>query len=109
MIESVGYSVTAKASGSEAVTCFKDAHNTENPFAGAILDLTVPGGHGGSEVAAEIRKIDRNVPIFVASGYAADPIIATPTEYGFTDSISKPFKKNELMEMLEKHREVKGL
>jgi CheY-like chemotaxis protein len=43
------------------------------------------------------------VPIFVASGYAVDPIIAHPVEYGFTASISKPFKIADLTEMLDKH------
>jgi CheY-like chemotaxis protein len=72
-------------------------------IAGMIFDLTIPGGMGGKETIEEIRKICTDTPIFVSSGYSADPIIAHPGEYGFTASISKPFMMSELSAMLEKH------
>jgi len=103
MLESFGYSVIGKENGKAAFEAFLEAKRGTDPFKAVILDLTIPGGMGGKEVAEEIRKIDVKVPLFVASGYAADPIIAQPEEYGFTASISKPFKMVELMEMLEKH------
>jgi len=103
MLESFGYSVVAKANGVDTLTCFKVELDAQNSFAAIILDLTVPGGIGGREVAEEMRKVDLNVPIFVVSGYAADPIIANPQEFGVTASISKPFKRSELMEVLERH------
>jgi two-component system, cell cycle sensor histidine kinase and response regulator CckA len=37
----------------------------------------------------------------VASGYANDPVMKNPDQYGFTASISKPFRKVELAKMLE--------
>jgi CheY-like chemotaxis protein len=67
---------------------------------GMIFDLTVPGGMGGKEAVAEIRKLNSDIPVFVASGYAEDPIMKNPSEYGFTASICKPFRKSELSEML---------
>ncbi len=103
MLESLGYTVIAKANGKETLDCFKAGLEEKDSFAAIVLDLTVPGGFGGKEVAEEMRKLDLNVPIFVVSGYAADPIIANPQEFGFTDSISKPFKRGGLMELLEKH------
>ena len=72
------------------------------------LDLTVPGGMGGVEAVAEVRTLDKKVPIFVASGYADDPVMKNPTEFGFTASICKPFKKIDLAEMLEKHLNLQG-
>jgi PAS domain S-box-containing protein len=103
MLQSFGYSVVDKENGKDALSAFLKAKSDNNPFKAVILDLTIPGGMGGKEVAEEIRKIDKKVPLFVASGYAADPIMAQPGDYGFTASISKPFKMAELMEMLEKH------
>jgi hypothetical protein len=35
------------------------------------------------------------------SGYAADPVMAHPQEFGFTASISKPFNQSELAALLE--------
>jgi hypothetical protein len=39
----------------------------------------------------------------VVSGYAEDPVIANPKEYGFIASLCKPFRKVELAELLNKH------
>ncbi len=103
MLQSFGYSVVAKENGGETIEAFLEGKRNNNPFKAVILDLTIPGEMGGKEVAEEIRQIDKEVPLFVASGYAVDPIIARPGEYGFTASISKPFKIAELMEMLEKN------
>jgi CheY-like chemotaxis protein len=58
---------------------------------------------GGKEAIQEIRKMCSATPVFVASGYSADPIISNPEKYGFNASIRKPFMISDLSEMLEKH------
>ena len=67
-----------------------------------IFDLTIQGGMGGKETIEKIRKIDKDIPVLVASGYASDPIMANPTQFGFTDSISKPFRIDDLGKMINK-------
>jgi CheY-like chemotaxis protein len=57
---------------------------------------------GGKETITEIRKLNSKIPVFVVSGYADDPVMQNPSEYGFTASICKPFIRNELVEMLSK-------
>jgi CheY-like chemotaxis protein len=47
--------------------------------------------------------LDFKIPVFVISGYADDPVMRNPLEYGFTASICKPFRKIELAEMLDKY------
>ena len=103
MLQLSGYSVESRGNGKDTIDLFDAEAKGGNPFAAVILDLTIPGGMGGKEVAEEIRKFDGNVPLFVASGYANDPVVAHPKEYGLTASISKPFEKAELMELLEGH------
>jgi two-component system, cell cycle sensor histidine kinase and response regulator CckA len=103
MLRSFGYSVICKDNGEETIGFFKREWGTADPIRGMILDLTIPGGMGGRDVAAEIRKLDKDVRLFVASGYADDPVMAKPREHGFTGSISKPFNVAELMELLERH------
>lgn len=68
-----------------------------------IFDLTVPGGINGKAAIAEIRKSNKEIPAFVASGYADDPVMKAPAEYGFMASICKPFRKSELSELLNKY------
>jgi len=58
---------------------------------------------GGVEAAAEIRKFDSEIPVFVASGYADDSVMRSPSDYGFTASLRKPFTIAELSEMLTAH------
>jgi PAS domain S-box-containing protein len=101
MLESLGYTVVCKNDGREVVNFYAGERKAHRPVSGIILDLTVPGGMGGKLAVAEIRKTDREIPIFAASGYTDDPVMMTPLQYGFTASIAKPFRKSDLVEMLD--------
>jgi len=103
MLESLGYTVIKKEKGKDALDYFFLATEANQSFAGMIFDLTVPGGIGGKEAIGQIRKVNNEVPVFVVSGYADDTIMKSPTSYGFTASLCKPFRKSELVEMLDKH------
>jgi FixJ family two-component response regulator len=48
-----------------------------------------------------MRKLDKELPVFVVSGYADDPVMRNPGAYGFTGSIAKPFTVAELSDMLQ--------
>lgn len=100
MLTALGYEVTTAADGVEALTLLHAAHVAGRPFAAAILDLTVPGGMGGRQVAAEIGQIYPDLPLIAASGYAVDPIMAHPREFGFCDRIEKPFRLTGLAALL---------
>ena len=103
MLVSLGYSVVSKENGRDTVDFYITEIKANRSFAGLILDLTIPHGMGGKATVAEIRKLNAEIPVFVASGYADDPVVKNPTEYGFTASICKPFRKKELSEMLNKY------
>jgi PAS domain S-box-containing protein len=106
ILGSMGYTVACKNEGRGAVDCYLSETKAGRKFAAMIFDLTVPGGMGGIEAVKEIRKLDTDIPVFVASGYADDPVITNPVEYGFTASISKPFTIAELSDMLNKFVKV---
>ena len=101
IFESLGYSVKGASDGKEALEIFTAEINVNHCISGVILDLTVPGGMGGKKAVEEIRKLNSDIPIFVTSGYADDPVMKNPSEFGFTASICKPFRKQELVNMLE--------
>lgn len=103
MLESFGYTVVCTANGQDAIAEVLTALRENRSFAGMLFDLTVPGAMGGKATIEQIRKMGITSPAFVASGYADDPIIRNPEEYGFTASICKPFMRSELIELLEKH------
>lgn len=108
MLQTFGYKVVCKSNGQEAIDYVSSAIREKQKISGMLFDLTVPGAMGGKEAIQKIREMGLvHIPAFVASGYADDPIIRNPAEYGFTASICKPFMRSELMEMLEKHMKEK--
>jgi PAS domain S-box-containing protein len=100
MLENIGYTATLTASGHDAIHEFKSAEETEQPFDAVILDLTVPGGMGGAEAVAHIKRIRGNVPVLVMSGYADDSVLARYRDYGFDGVLPKPFMIPDLRRVL---------
>lgn len=97
MLDNLGFKVDTAKDGDEVLKLI-----TNNPnYCAIILDLTIPNGLGGKDIINTIRKNYRELPIFAASGYFNDPVIANPNKYGFTNSIRKPFIKKELVDVLE--------
>lgn len=102
-LTTLGYSVVCTKDGKETLNFFIEETNAGRPFVAIILDITIPGGMGGKETIVEIRKLNTEIPVFVVSGYSEDPVMAEPANYGFTDSLCKPFTIAELSEMLNKN------
>jgi two-component system cell cycle sensor histidine kinase/response regulator CckA len=100
MLESLGYKAVCCVDGIDAVEQYQKGVKDSQNFVAMICDLTIPGGMGGVQLVKEIRKFNEKLPIFVASGYADDPVMRNPREYGFNASISKPFTIAELSELL---------
>jgi PAS domain S-box-containing protein len=105
MLKSFGYTVVCTENGRDAADFFSAEIKAGRKIVAMIFDLTIPGGMGGREAISGIRALDAGakVPVFAVSGYADDPVMINPADYGFTASICKPFRKKELAEMLAKH------
>ncbi len=96
----LGYDVEAVTDGATAVTAYKKAMEEGNSFDAVIMDLTIPGGVGGKETLARIRRIDPLVKAIVSSGYSNDPVMADYESYGFCGRVAKPYKVRELAEVV---------
>lgn len=103
MLASMGYNPVCMKNGQETLAFVFAEIEAKRKISGMIFDLTIPGGMGGQETIAEIRKRDDQIPAFVSSGYAEDPVMSNPLEYGFDASISKPFGANELDILLNQY------
>lgn len=103
MLETLGFAVISTENGQDALDRFKAETLANRDLTGIIFDLTIPGGMGGTAALQEIRKQNTAIPAFVASGYAEDPVMKNPTEFGFTASLCKPFKLSELTQLLRRH------
>jgi PAS domain S-box-containing protein len=100
MLEHLGFEVTAVPDSASAVTAFRTAKETGSPYAIVILDLTIPGGKGGVDTLAELKRLDPEIVAVISTGYADDPIVTNFAENGFTGAIAKPYSMDRLSEML---------
>ncbi|MBU1106302.1 MAG: PAS domain S-box protein [Candidatus Riflebacteria bacterium] len=103
LLKEMGYTILEAKDGEEALRLFAEAASKGTPIDGAFFDLTIPGGMGGKETIVQLRKQYPNIPVYASSGYSENPVMARPTEYGFTDSLRKPYRKDELAAMLNRH------
>lgn len=103
ILESVGFNVVCVENGQKAVDFILKEMAAGKTLAGALLDITVPGGMGGITVAKELRANRCTIPLFATSGHTEELVIVKPQAFGFTASIKKPFKKIELIELLRKY------
>ena len=106
MLNILGYEVELTIDGSEAIELYSRARECGQSFEAVILDLTVPGGMGGKKAIKKLLEIDPEVKAIVSSGYSNDPVMAEFREYGFRGFIAKPYKIQELSEVL--HRLIMG-
>lgn len=100
MLQHLGYEVSAVSDGKDAIEDFRRRLAEGNPYAAVILDLTVPGGMGGKEALRKIRKLSASIPVVVSSGYSTEGTMSRFAEEGFTGVLAKPYRLNELAEVL---------
>lgn len=102
MLSHIGYDAGFAQDGREAIAIYREAQQAEDPFDAVILDLTVQGGMGGKEAIQVLLATDPHIKAIVSSGYSGDPIMTEYQEYGFKAAILKPYKMEELEEVLER-------
>jgi PAS domain S-box-containing protein len=103
MLKRMGYTIIEAKDGAEALQCIAQAKQSNQPIDAAIFDLTIPGGLGGKEAVIELRKSNTYLLVFASSGFSEDPVMAKPAEFGFSGSIRKPYRKEDLGRLLEKY------
>jgi len=100
MFQDLGFNVDTVSNGDEALEIYKKSLDT-TPYDIVITDLTIKGGKGGLDIIPELIEINPDIKTIVYSGYANNPIILRPNEYGFSGSFSKPFNRQKLIEILK--------
>jgi nitrogen-specific signal transduction histidine kinase/ActR/RegA family two-component response regulator len=96
MLEELGYDVACATDGAEACRRYAEALASDDRFDLAILDLTMPGAHGGARIVRDLKAIDPSARCIVSSGYGSDPIMADHRSYGFDGVLAKPFRLQSL-------------
>jgi CheY-like chemotaxis protein len=86
MLQKLGYIVLEARDGQEAVEVFLNNQSEVNLV---ILDMKMP--YNGGTAFFQLKKINANVRVLIASGYAKDQQIKEMMEQGCNGFIQKPF------------------
>ena len=108
ILKLLGYDVECARDGAEAIEIYQRARATGHAFDAVLVDLTIPGGMGGKEVAARLREVDDSVILIVSSGYSRTPVLSEFRNYGFDDVIPKPWTPLQLSEVLRRCTRAKA-
>ena len=95
MLQKLGYNVLAASNGHKAIKILK-----ENEVAFVILDMLMPGMNG-YEIYHQLKKIQPEVKILLASGYTGDHSEKRVESIGFDGYLQKPFNLKQLSEKIE--------
>lgn len=92
-----GYSIVGEAgNGEEAIEKCKAL----TPDI-VTMDIVMPV-MSGIEAVREIKKLNRNVKIVMCSALGQESLVMEAIEAGASDFITKPFKKEKVIEILKK-------
>ncbi|MHB1951490.1 MAG: hybrid sensor histidine kinase/response regulator, partial [Acidiferrobacteraceae bacterium] len=95
-----GYEGEFAQDGREALELYVAARERGQPFDVVIMDLVIPGGMGGQEAVKHLLAVDPDARVIVSSGYSNDPVMANFRHYGFCDAVAKPYKNDELRQVI---------
>lgn len=108
LLEMYGYKVDWALDGNAGIGLYERAMEKGTPFDAVIMDLTIPGGMGGTETIKRLREIDPAVAAIVSSGYSNAPVMANYAEYGFGGAVCKPYAAETMLRELERVLDRRG-
>ncbi len=98
MLERLGYTVLAAASGPEALELFAERPGDVDLV---LLDLTMPGMNG-LETLEVLRRVDPEIPVVLSSGYGEEDLGIRYGDAGFDGFLPKPYRAADLETLLRK-------
>jgi two-component system cell cycle sensor histidine kinase/response regulator CckA len=95
ILQKLGYKVLDARDGQEAIEVFLNNQSEVNLV---ILDMKMPYNWGNA--FSQLKKINANVKVLIASGYAKDQQIKEMMEKGCSGFIQKPFSIKSLSQKI---------
>lgn len=102
MLKQLGYESLHARTGQEAISLFREHADSSEPVDLVLLDMTLPGGLSGLDVAREIRKLDPEARLIATSGYFEEGGDSYPAMEGFDAILPKPYGRETLSEAVER-------
>lgn len=92
MLEESGYTVLTAADGEEAIQLYSEHHQR---IAAVLLDTVMPR-KSGEETFLEMKRINPEVRVLLASGFKLDERVASIMSRGVNGFLQKPYKVEKL-------------
>lgn len=91
------YRLLRAVNGIEAVTLCEDEHPDM-----ILMDIRMPGMNG-LDATRIIKEVNHDIPVVALSAYAFDENIREAKDAGCDDFMAKPFRVEDLLDMVEKY------
>jgi len=100
LLKKLNMEAVKASTGEEALNLVKN-----ETVDGALLDINLGHGMSGIELMQTLRREERfaKIPMIAVTAYYGGGLHEELLEQGFTDYLCKPFKFDELKEMLAKY------
>jgi len=95
-LSKLGCKVLTACNGEDVVELYQQSLKNGNPIDAVILDLFVPGGLNGVEVAKILLSLNPDAKIIISSGYTDAREMDQYQEYGFIGVLEKDFDRNKM-------------
>ena len=99
VLRRLGYDLTVCSSGRTAIDFYKEHADEVNLV---VLDMVMPD-MGGRATFVELKRINPNVRVVLASGYAVDEEASECVDEGALEFVRKPFMIEDLQRVVETH------
>lgn len=101
LLRHLGFESLHTSNGEEAIAVYREHLDSTEPIDVVLLDMTLPGGLTGVEVAREIRRLDPTARIVATSGYFEDDKVDLDDSAGFMGILPKPYSMDTLSQVME--------
>jgi CheY-like chemotaxis protein len=101
LLKHLGYESIHSVNGKDAIATYREHLDSSEPIDVVLLDMTLPGGLSGMDVAGEIRRLDPLARIVATSGYFEEGSLANGETGDFAAILPKPYSMASLSEVME--------
>jgi CheY-like chemotaxis protein len=98
ILEECGYTLFTASGGIEGIEIYK---NNFPGISAVLMDLSMPG-MSGLEVFLELKKINKDVKVLLASGMLTAESLEAAEKAGIQGTVNKPYLAHELSSRIEK-------
>jgi two-component system, cell cycle sensor histidine kinase and response regulator CckA len=98
MLKAIGYSTLTASNGREALDIFRERGSDIDLV---LMDMVMPE-MGGVEAYHELRQVSPSIPVVICSGYNVDEFSIDIDNDKNAGSIQKPYRPDQLREVLKK-------